>query len=195
VSFAAPSATILIVGDAQSRHSLALGSRYRTAIAEGHEAIDSAREIQADLIVAAFSAPGGAAIEMCAAIRRDSELRHIPVVLIASQGRGSTDVLRAFDAGADDCVDESIDPDVLVARVAVILKRRATDLSLTTRQQELDARVAHLEALCIPAPRWARRAVAAVLRMLSYPLRRHVASDLNGLMHGIADERPSTDAG
>jgi hypothetical protein len=56
-------------------------------------------------------------------------------------------------------------------------------------------RVAHLEALCIPAPRWARRAVAAVLRMLSYPLRRHVASDLNGLMHGIADERPSTDAG
>jgi signal transduction histidine kinase len=146
VSFAAPSATILIVGDAQSRHSLALGSRYRTAIAEGHEVIESAREIQADLIVVAFSAPSGAAIELCAAIRRDSQLQHVPVVLIASHARGSTDVPRAFDAGVDDCVDESIDPDVLVARVAVILKRRATDLSLTTRQQELEARVAHLEA-------------------------------------------------
>jgi hypothetical protein len=56
-------------------------------------------------------------------------------------------------------------------------------------------RVAHLEALCIPAPRWARRAVAALVRTLSYPLRRHVASDLNGLMRGIADERPPTDAG
>jgi hypothetical protein len=31
--------------------------------------------------------------------------------------------------------------------------------------------------------------------MLSYLLRHHVASDLNGLMHGIAAERPSTDAG
>jgi len=56
-------------------------------------------------------------------------------------------------------------------------------------------RVAHLEALCIPAPRWARRAVAAVLRMLSYTLRHHVASDLRGLMRVLVDERPSTEAG
>lgn len=55
-------------------------------------------------------------------------------------------------------------------------------------------RVAHLEALCLPAPRWARRAVAAALCMLSYPLRHHVATDLKGLMGGLADERPSTAA-
>jgi hypothetical protein len=56
-------------------------------------------------------------------------------------------------------------------------------------------RVAHLEAVCIPAPRWARRAVAAVLRTLSYLLRHHVASDLRGLMRGLVDTPPSTEAG
>jgi len=50
-------------------------------------------------------------------------------------------------------------------------------------------RVAHLEALCIPAPRWARRAVAAGLRMLSYSLRHHVASDLRGLLRGVVDQQ------
>jgi len=56
-------------------------------------------------------------------------------------------------------------------------------------------RVAHLEAMCIPAPRWARRLVAAALLMLSYPLRHHVASDLEGLMRGVADSRPSSETG
>ncbi|HVQ17030.1 MAG TPA: response regulator [Vicinamibacterales bacterium] len=102
------------------------------------------REVRADVVVA--SAADVDAIELCAAIRRDPELQQIPVLLIASDGWGSDDVLRAFAVGADDCVEESIDADVFVARVAALLKRRARDLSFTTRHQELEARVAHLEA-------------------------------------------------
>ena len=143
VSSAAPSATILIVGDARSRHSLALGSRYRTAIVERGHAIESARETNANLIVAALGPP---AIELCSAIRHDPELQHTPVVLIASDDCGSDDVVRAFEAGADDCVDESIDGDLFVARVASLLKQRTKQLSFTTRHRELEARVAHLEA-------------------------------------------------
>ena len=123
-----------------------MGERYRTALAEGSEAIESAREIQADLIVASLPSPGVDAIELCAAIRRDPELRRTPVLLIAAEGPLSTDVLRAFEAGADDCVEQSIDPDVFVARVAALLNRRASEVSFTTRHQELEARVAHLEA-------------------------------------------------
>ena len=145
VSSAAPSASILIVGDARSRHSLALGSRYHTVFVDGRAALESVREIRPDVVVASLSASGVDAIELCAAIRRDPELRQIPVLVIAS-GQGSDAVLRAFEAGADDCVDESIDPDVCVARVAALLKRRATDLSFTSRHQELEARVAHLES-------------------------------------------------
>jgi signal transduction histidine kinase len=144
VSSSAPSATILIVGDA--RYSSALASRYRLATLDAREAIEQIREIQPDLVVASMSAPGVDAIELCAAIRSDAELRRIPVLLITPAGRDSNDVLRAFDAGADDCVDESIDPDVFVARVATQLKRRVNDVSFTSRHQELEARVAHLEA-------------------------------------------------
>ena len=146
MSSAAPSATILIAGDARSRHALALGAHYRTALVEGHEAIESAREIQADLIVASLPSPAVDAIGLCAAIRRDPELRRLPVLLIAAEGRGPTDALRALEAGADDCVDEAIDSDVFVARVTALLNRRANELSITTRHQELAARVAHLEA-------------------------------------------------
>ena len=120
-------------------------SRYRLATLDAREAIEQIREIQPDLVVASMSASGVDAIELCAAIRCDAELRKIPVLLVTPAGRGSNDVLRAFDAGADDCVDESIDPDVFVARVAAQLKRRANDVSFTSRHQELEARVAHLE--------------------------------------------------
>ena len=144
MSSSAPSATILIVGDA--RHSSALASRYRLATLDACDAIEQIREIQPDLVVASMSASRVDAIELCAAIRSDAELRRIPVLLITPAGRDSNDVLRAFDAGADDCVDESIDPDVFVARVAAQLKRRANDVSFTSRHQELEARVAHLEA-------------------------------------------------
>ena len=146
MSSATPSATILIAGDARSRHALALGAHYRTALVEGREAIESAREIQADLIVASLPSPAVDAIALCAAIRRDPELRRLPVLLIAAEGRGPIDVLRALEAGADDCVDEAIDSDVFVARVTALLNRRANELSITTRHQELEARVAHLEA-------------------------------------------------
>jgi signal transduction histidine kinase len=146
VSSATLPATILIVADARSRHSLALGTRYRTAVAGYREAIERAREIQADLVVASLSAHGTDAIELCTALRHEPVLQHIPVVLIAAEGHGSDDVLRALEAGADDCVDESIDGEVFLARVAVLLARRTHQFSLTTRQQELEARVAHLEA-------------------------------------------------
>jgi len=146
VSSATPSATILIAGDARSRHALALGAHYRTALVEGREAIESAREIQADLIVAPLPSPAVDAIALCEAIRRDPELRRLPVLLIAAEGRGPIDVLRALEAGADDCVDEAIDSDVFVARVAALLNRRANEISITTRHQELEARAAHLEA-------------------------------------------------
>ena len=146
MSSATPSATILIAGDARSRHTRALGAHYRTALVEGREAIESAREIQADLIVASLPSPAVDAIALCAAIRRDPELRRLPVLLIAAEGRGPIDVLRALEAGADDCVDEAIDNDVFVARVTALLNRRANELSITTRHQELEARVAHLES-------------------------------------------------
>ena len=144
MSSSAPSATILIVGDV--RHSPALASRYRLATLDAREAIEQIREIQPDLVVASMSAPGVDAIELCAAIRHDGELRRIPVLLLTPAGRGSNDVLRAFEAGADDCVDDSLDGDVFMARVAAQLKKRVTDLSFTSRHQELEARVAHLEA-------------------------------------------------
>ena len=93
---------------------------------EGPRALESVREVRADVVVA--SAADVDAIELCAAIRHAPELQQIPVLLIASDGWGSDDVRRAFAAGADDCVEESIDADVFVARVAALLNRRASDL-------------------------------------------------------------------
>jgi signal transduction histidine kinase len=146
VSSSTPSATILIVGDARSRHSLALGSRYSLATLDGEDAIEQMRAIGPDLVVASLPTPDVDAINLCAAIRCDPELRNIPVLVVACAGRGPEDMLRAFEAGADDCVDESIDSAVFLARAAALLKRRANDLLVTARHQELEARVAHLEA-------------------------------------------------
>ena len=113
---------------------------------DGSGVAESARESRPDLIVAPLSAPDLDAISLCSEIRRDSELSGIPVLLVAAEGHDSSDVARAFEVGADDCVEESIAPEILIARITALVRHRTSGLNLVTRQQELEARVSHLEA-------------------------------------------------
>jgi signal transduction histidine kinase len=146
VSSAALSATILIAGDVGSRHSLALGSRYRIATLDPDGGVRQIRAIGPDLVIASLSASGVDVIDLCASMKGDADLRRLPVLIMTCADSGRTDVVRAFEAGADDCIDESIDSEILMARVAALVKRRVDNVALTARHQELEGRVAHLEA-------------------------------------------------
>jgi two-component system, cell cycle sensor histidine kinase and response regulator CckA len=147
VSSSSVSPVILIVGLPGWRQPLALGSRHRVLASESAGALESVRASRPDLIVAPVSSPDFDGVAFCAEARRDSLLSRVPIMLVVSgESRDSASILRAFEAGADDCLEPTIDPEVFVAKVRVLLQRRANEVDWTARNQELEARLSLLEA-------------------------------------------------
>jgi signal transduction histidine kinase len=145
VSSSPPSPTILILGNLPPAPSGALASRYALVKSDGPIAAETVRENEPDLIVAPLSAPGFDPVAFLTEVRHDPALSRVPVLLVADGGRSSRQVAQAIEAGAD-CVDASVDPGVLLATAAALIKRRVRDRETDARHQALEARVAHLEA-------------------------------------------------
>ena len=140
------SATILLVGNPGEQHRLSLAARFCAETIDGPHALERARESHPDLIVAPLGSSDVDGVSLCEAVRQDPVLSGTPVALIAEEGRESANVLRAFAAGADECVDASLESEVLVARIAALIARRANEREAAARFHELELRASHLEA-------------------------------------------------
>lgn len=115
-------ATILVCDDDASLRELVravLGSRYRfVEAADGVEALQLARELRPDLIVLDVMLPGLSGIEVLEAIRMDTELEELKVVVITAWSHAE---LEAQLAGADRFVSKPFDPDDLSGAVEELL--------------------------------------------------------------------------
>jgi two-component system alkaline phosphatase synthesis response regulator PhoP len=89
------------------------------------EAADGAAALRAvelsapDLVVLDLMLPGTGGLQVA---RRISAARELPILMLTARG-GEDDVLRGFEAGADDYLIKPFSPRVLVARVRAILRR------------------------------------------------------------------------
>ena len=140
------SATILLVGNPGERHSLSLVAHFCVETIDGPRALERARDSHPDLIVAPLRSRDVDGVALCAAVRQDPALSCTAVALIAEEGRDSADVLRVLAAGADECVDASVESEILVARIAALIARRANEREAVARFHELELRATHLEA-------------------------------------------------
>lgn len=75
-----------------------------------------------DLLVVDYYLPGIRGDELCRRIRMDIEARQIPILMFTVDDTQAME-LRGLDAGADDYVSKSADPDVLIARIRVLLRK------------------------------------------------------------------------
>jgi DNA-binding response OmpR family regulator len=78
-----------------------------------------AREARPDLVVLDLMLPGLDGIEVCRAIREESEL---PIIMLTARVE-EEDRLTGLDAGADDYVIKPFSPRELAARVRAVLRR------------------------------------------------------------------------
>jgi len=77
-----------------------------------------------DIVICDVMMSGITGIEMCAQIKTDPALSHIPVVLLtASTSQQSR--LQGIEGGADDYISKPFDKELLVARISAILKSRS----------------------------------------------------------------------
>ncbi len=94
------------------------------AVADGGAAIEACREQRPDLAVLDVMMPGVSGLDAIRAIRADSTLHTIPVILLTARAQES-DVETGFDSGADDYITKPFSPRELASRVeALLLGRR-----------------------------------------------------------------------
>jgi two-component system alkaline phosphatase synthesis response regulator PhoP len=116
--------TILVVDDEPKILKLAGdylergGFRVITA-AEGTTALAAARRERPDLVVLDLNLPGVDGLDICRALRRESD---VPIIMLTARVE-ETDRLIGLELGADDYVTKPFSPRELVARVRAVLRR------------------------------------------------------------------------
>lgn len=99
---------------------------YKTAVAEdGLEGLMLAKEQDFDLIISDVMMPNLNGYETCERLREDPKTAQIPILLLTALDNLESKI-KGFEAGADDYLSKPYEPDELIARVNVLLRRRAT---------------------------------------------------------------------
>ncbi len=129
---------ILVVDDDDSVRRLVAayleGEGYLvTQAADGNAALRAVAADPPDLLVLDLMLPGVGGLQVA---RRLKESAAVPVVMLTARGE-EDDVLRGFDAGADDYLVKPFSPKVLVARVRAVLRRAGLDEGEPTAPIEL----------------------------------------------------------
>jgi len=86
---------------------------------DGQEALRVARQEHPDLIVLDLMLPGMDGLDVCRALRKDS---NVPIIMLTARVE-ETDRLIGLELGADDYVTKPFSPREVVARVRAVLRR------------------------------------------------------------------------
>ena len=90
------------------------------AVGNGQQAIDEIRTVKPDIALCDIIMPGKNGYEVCEYIKRNDDLRHIPVLLLTSAFE-SLDKERANIVGYDGCLEKPFDPQTLLSKVRELL--------------------------------------------------------------------------
>ncbi|WP_188930981.1 hybrid sensor histidine kinase/response regulator transcription factor [Dyadobacter endophyticus] len=119
--------TMLVVDDdpeiRQYLGSIFSGKYKMFEAGSGEEGLELVRRHLPDIVISDVMMGGTSGIELCRQMKLDMALSHIPVILLTAST--SQDVrLKGIEGGADDYIGKPFDKDILVARVASILRNR-----------------------------------------------------------------------
>lgn len=89
----------------------------------GKEALEIISKKRPDLIVLDLMLPDLDGLEITRRLKRDEELKDIPIVMLTAKGE-EADVVVGLELGADDYIVKPFSPRILVARVKSVLRRR-----------------------------------------------------------------------
>ncbi len=108
---------------------ITLGDQYDLIEArDGQEALDKAKQESPDLILLDHQMPKMTGRQVCAILRGDVLLSHTPILLVTGKGE-LEDKVKGIESGADDYIVKPFEPEELLARVKMVLRRTEMDMS------------------------------------------------------------------
>jgi signal transduction histidine kinase/ligand-binding sensor domain-containing protein/DNA-binding response OmpR family regulator len=117
---------LLVDDDAEMRTYLSgiFGNQYKLIEADSAESgLEMVKKYTPDIVLSDVMMAGMTGIEMCERMKDDISVSHIPVVLLTASSSQESK-LKGIEGGADDYISKPFDKDLLVARVASLLKNR-----------------------------------------------------------------------
>jgi len=110
---------------------------------DGEAALTLAKEALPDLIVLDIMMPKMNGIEVCRALKADSSLPFIPIVLVTARSEPK-DVVAGLEAGAEEYLSKPIDQTALIARIKSVLRIKALHDQTVEQAACLEAQAADL---------------------------------------------------
>ncbi|MCC6148571.1 MAG: response regulator [Anaerolineaceae bacterium] len=89
----------------------------------GLQGLEAARLVKPDLIITDLNLPDISGYEVTRRLRRDPLFAHVPIIVLTSHS-GLQDKLGSFESGADDHITKPFEPEELIARMGVLLRKR-----------------------------------------------------------------------
>lgn len=126
-------AKVLVVEDEQAiatliRYNLEKEGFKVVHTMDGEEALVLVKEAKPDIIVLDWMLPSMSGIEVCRQLRRDTQTKNIPIIMLSARGE-EDDRVRGLDVGADDYLVKPFSPNELVARIRAVFRRIRPALS------------------------------------------------------------------
>ncbi|MSP51001.1 MAG: phosphate regulon transcriptional regulatory protein PhoB [Alphaproteobacteria bacterium] len=109
------------------RYNLEKAGYRVVAAVDGQEALTLLAEECPDLVLLDWMLPQTSGLEVCRQIRRRSETRNVPVVMLTARAE-EADRVRGLETGADDYITKPFSPAELIARVRAVLRRATPTL-------------------------------------------------------------------
>lgn len=93
----------------------------------GEEGLALVKSKAPNLVLVDYNMPRMNGPTLCAAVRKDILLSHMPIIMLTGKGE-VTDKVSGINAGADDYMVKPFEPQELLARIRMILRRSERDL-------------------------------------------------------------------
>lgn len=104
---------------------------------DGEDGWQKVQKLMPDLVVSDIMMPNRNGYELCASIKNDPHLKHIPVLLLSSKSEVAMKV-EGFDQGADDYLTKPFNPRELVARAKNLIRVRKLEKEIQQRNRQLE---------------------------------------------------------
>lgn len=91
---------------------------------DGEQALQKIREEKPDMVILDLVMPYRDGFDICRTVRQSPSTRTLPIIVLSMKDKES-DIIRCFEAGADEFVRKPFNALELIARIRKILDRRS----------------------------------------------------------------------
>ncbi|MBF0569590.1 MAG: response regulator [Candidatus Omnitrophica bacterium] len=107
---------------------LTLSERFDVVLAcNGAEGLKQAQSSNPEIIITDYMMPVMTGPEFCKELRKNVLLSHVPIIMLTGKG-DLKDMVSGINAGADDYLIKPFEPESLLARINMIMKRTSRNL-------------------------------------------------------------------